>query len=129
MDILLYPIGFIKSPYKKREEVPKWGTNTPDKAEIILDERYVEGIADLHPLEKYLVIFYFHKSNEMKLTVPIQGFGPMTGVFSTRSPNRPNSIGISVITVEAVRGNKIVFTGVDMLDGSPVLDIKPYISE
>ena len=130
MDITFHPIGVIRSPYNEPEEVPKWGAGPMDiVAEIVMDEKYLEGLADVNQGEKYQVVFSFHKSKEFKLTVPIRGSGPMTGVFSTRSPNRPNSIGISVITVTAVCENRIVFTGVDMLDGTPVLDIKPYVAE
>lgn len=129
MEIQLNPIGVIHSPYHTIEEIPKWGSGNSDQAEIIIEEQYLEGLADMHRGERYQVVFYFHKSKGMRLTVPKRGTGPMTGVFSTRSPSRPNAIGISVITVEDVRGNTIIFTGVDMLDGTPVLDIKPYIPE
>lgn len=128
MDIVMHPIGVIMSPYHSREMIPRQGTDAPEaEAEIILDEQYLEGIADIHPGEKYQILFCFHKSEGYKLTVPIRGTGPMTGLFSTHAPNRPNPIGVSVVTVTGVSGNHIRFTGVDMLDGTPVLDIKSVL--
>jgi tRNA-Thr(GGU) m(6)t(6)A37 methyltransferase TsaA len=130
MDILLHPIGIIRSPYQHTSETPKWGTEAGDtEAEIILDEKYLEGIADIQPGERYQLVFYFHKSVGSKLTVLKRGTGALTGVFSTRSPNRPNPVGISVVTVTAVNGNRIRFTGVDMLDETPLIDIKSYHME
>lgn len=129
MDIIFHPIGVIRSPYHSREETPKWGWAVPDtEAEIVLDDQYLEGIADMHPGERYQVVFYFHQSGGYRLTVPLHGTGAMTGLFSTHAPNRPNAIGISVVKVTAVCGNRIRFTGVDMLDGTPVLDLKSYVS-
>ena len=127
MDIVLSPIGVIRSPYHNKEETPKWGTDEAEtEAEIILDSKYLEGIADMRPGEKYQILFFFHASDGFQLTVAKRGTGPKTGVFSTHSPNRPNGIGVSVITVTAIDGNHIRFTGVDMLDNTPLLDIKSY---
>jgi tRNA-Thr(GGU) m(6)t(6)A37 methyltransferase TsaA len=125
MDIVFHPIGTIRSPYKDRKDAPMWGADdTVTEAELILDEAYLEGAADMRPGSRYQLVFYFHKSDGGALTVAKRGTGPMTGVFSTHSPTRPNPIGISIVTVTAIDGNRIRFTGVDMLDGTPVLDIK-----
>jgi tRNA-Thr(GGU) m(6)t(6)A37 methyltransferase TsaA len=127
MDIVFHPIGYISSPFKEIKETPKWGTEAGDaEAEIILDEQYLEGIADMKPGEQYQLVFHFHETSGYSLTVKKRGTGVPTGVFSTRSPHRPNAIGISVITVQAIEGNRIRYTGVDMLDNTPVLDIKSY---
>lgn len=79
---------------------------------------------DMKVNEKYTVIFYFHKSHGYSPVVPLRGNGPMKGLFSTHSPHRPNPIGISTITVKKIKDNIIYFTGIDMLDKTPVLDIK-----
>ena len=127
MDILFHPIGIIQSPFKSRSETPRGGEGFRDtEAEIILDDKYLEGAADMQPGKQYMLLFYFHKAEGYKLTVPIGGVGAMTGLFSTHSPNRPNGIGVSYITVTKISGNRISFTGVDMIDGTPVLDIKSY---
>jgi tRNA-Thr(GGU) m(6)t(6)A37 methyltransferase TsaA len=127
MDIVFHPIGYIRSPYKEIKETPKWGTESgATEAEIVLDDQFLEGIADIKPGERYQLVFYFHETNGYSLTVKKRGTDIPAGVFSTRSPHRPNAIGISVITVKEIQGNHIRFTGVDMLDNTPVLDIKSY---
>ncbi len=127
MDIVFHPIGTIRSPYKDRKDAPMWGADDPvTEAELILEEAYLEGAADMQPGKQYQLVFFFHKSDSRALTVARRGDGPLTGVFSTHSPTRPNPIGISIITVKAIDGSRIRFTGVDMLDGTPVLDIKSY---
>jgi len=127
MDMVFHPIGYISSPYKTLAEVPRGGwADKETEAEIVLDEKYVEGAADIKPGEQYMLIFCFHKSEGYSLTVHAGGDGPLRGVFSTHSPHRPNHIGVSFITVTKISGNRISFTGVDMLDGTPVLDIKSY---
>ncbi len=126
--IKLSPIGYISSPYTARGESPAQGIyDTEARGVMHIDEKYASGLADMKAGLQYVVLFYFHKSAGYELTVRSRRTGLMTGVFSTRSPNRPNGIGLSVIKVEKIDGPAIEFTGVDMLDGTPVLDIKPYI--
>jgi tRNA-Thr(GGU) m(6)t(6)A37 methyltransferase TsaA len=130
MDIVVHPVGVIRSPFHTAEETPRWGTEAAGtEAEIILDREYLEGMADMHPGERYQIVFYFHESKGSRLTVKKRGTGLLTGVFSTRSPYRPNAIGVSVITVTGINGNRIRFTGVDMLDKTPLLDIKSYAGD
>jgi len=130
MDMIFRPIGFIRSPYDEIKETPKWGDESGDtEAELILEPRYEEGLADVSPGDRLTVVFCFNRSEGYELTVHIRGTGPLTGLFSTHSPRRPNPIGVSVITVKSMDGNRLVFTGVDMLDGTPVLDIKSYSTD
>lgn len=127
MTITMKPIGYIHSPFTMRGDTPKSTAEAREvKAEIVLDEAYLEGIADLKPGDRCMLLFYFHLSEEEKLTVHLRGTGPLTGVFSSHAPDRPNHIGVSAVTIEAVEGNRIAFSGVDMLDGTPVLDIKTW---
>ena len=91
----------------------------------MVDERFAEGIADIKARDRMMVVFYFDRSEEALLTVPLMGVGPMVGVFSSHSPDRPNFIGITETTVESVDGLRIEIRGCDMLDGTPVLDLKP----
>ncbi|MDD6285506.1 SAM-dependent methyltransferase [Methanosphaera sp.] len=121
------PIGFIHSKYTNPQEMPKNYTESKDvEAYIELDEKYMKGISDLRIGDEYILLFHFHKSEGYDLTVPWRGVGPMRGLFSTHAPRRPNPIGVSIITVTKIEDNKIYFTGVDMLDGTPVLDIKNH---
>jgi tRNA-Thr(GGU) m(6)t(6)A37 methyltransferase TsaA len=87
-------------------------------------EEYAEAMANMEVGKSYEVLFWFDKINEVKLTVPYRGVGPMMGIFSTHAPYRPNPIGASIIKVTKIEGRRIHFTGVDMMDGTPVLDIK-----
>lgn len=125
--IIMHPIGYIKSPYKERDEAPAQGSEDCDTlGMIVLDKQFIEATAGMKPGLKYIVLFHFHKINEYKLTVRARSTGMLTGLFSTRSPKRPNAIGVSIITIRSINNEVIEFTGVDMLDGTPVLDIKPY---
>ena len=123
-EIILCPIGYIRSDFKTIEETPKHGFENEFEAEIEIKEEFVEAMADMKENQKFMVLFHFHKSEGYELTSPLHGVGPMMGLFSTHSPRRPNPIGVSNITVTGVEGNIIRFKGVDMLDGTPVLDIK-----
>jgi tRNA-Thr(GGU) m(6)t(6)A37 methyltransferase TsaA len=130
MDIVFQPIGFIKTKYKNTKDIPRQGIfeNTP--GEIVLNESYIGGIQGISDLEHIIVLFHFHKSKGFNLLQQRGGDKSikLSGVFATRSPFRPNGIGMSVVKVVDVSNNTIHFTGADMLDGTPVLDIKPYSS-
>ncbi|MBR0472462.1 MAG: SAM-dependent methyltransferase [Methanosphaera sp.] len=123
--ILFEPIGYIHSEYEDVNQMPKSSTESYDKtAELIVDEKYLESMSDIKKDEEYMIIFYFHKSEGFKQKVRIRGTGPITGLFSTHAPNRPNPIGVSTIKIKDVKDNIITFNGVDMLNNTPVLDIK-----
>lgn len=125
MEITMKPIGYIRTPYKDDADMPRqpvYDNNVFGTIEM-LDE-YMEGIKDIREGTQAVVLFYFHRSDRESL---ISKKRSNKGVYSTRSPHRPNKIGMSVVRFTKVDGNKLEFTGVDMLDGTPVLDIKPYI--
>ena len=124
MTIIMEPIGFVRSPFKDKEDI--LGSDTANTlATIRINERFAEGIADIKPGDRMIVVFYFDRSTEALLTVPLMGVGPMVGVFSSHSPTRPNFIGITESTIEDVKGLNLLIRGCDMLDSTPVLDLKP----
>ena len=124
MTIIMEPIGFVCSPFKDKEDI--LGSDTANTlATIRINERFAEGIADIKPGDRMIVVFYFDRSTEALLTVPLMGVGPMVGVFSSHSPTRPNFIGITESTIEDVKGLNLLIRGCDMLDNTPVLDLKP----
>ncbi len=128
MDIKMKPIGYIKSPFKTREEIPRQSIYAKDtKAVIEILEKYREGIVDIAEGSYGVILFYFHQSGGYRLRLKPHGREVETGVFSTRSPHRPNGIGMSVVKFTKNDGKNLEFEGVDMLDGTPVLDIKPYV--
>lgn len=129
------PIGFIQSPYSRRIDAPHQstvvaGTATGDFATATLelqdwlDEKVVQ---DLGGFERLWLIFAFHLSEGWKSSVKPPRGGPKRGVLATRSPHRPNSIGLSAVELVKVEGKTLHLRGVDLLDGTPVLDIKPYV--
>ncbi len=125
--VTMTPIGIIHSPCSSREDTPKNGALRPDiSATLEVDPRYREAMADIRPGQQVMILSLFHQSGPVRQTVPLRGSGPMTALFSTHAPSRPNPIGVSVITVTAVEDNRITFTGVDMFDKTPVLDIKSW---
>jgi tRNA-Thr(GGU) m(6)t(6)A37 methyltransferase TsaA len=122
-------IGYIRSPYKESKEIPK-GLGAQHTAEGMLEvlPGFAEGLKDIDGFSHLLVIWIFHKSEGFELVgIPPSDHTPH-GVFATRSPRRPNPIGISTVELLRHEGAFLHLRGVDMLDGTPVLDIKPYTS-
>ncbi len=130
MEIVMNPIGYIKSPFKEKKEIPKQSILAEDKKGIIkILPKYEEGIKDIEIGSYGILLFYFHESKEVPIKVVSHKTNKVTGVFSTRSPDRPNGIGMSTVKFTKVEKSSLEFEGVDMLDGTPVLDIKPYSSK
>ena len=124
--IFMTPIGIIHSPYKQIEGIPIQGKFKPEvKAYIELKEEYAPGLRDLEGFSHAILIYYFHKSQKEQIIG--KPFLEEYGIFAIRSPHRPNHIGISVVKIEGIEENKLHFSEVDVLDGTPVLDIKPYV--
>lgn len=126
MEIKLKPIGIIHSPFKTIDQTPRWGTLTGAVGEIEIFPQYAEG---LHKIEKFSsieVLFYFHKSRRdiLKVTPPHEN--EERGVFATRAPVRPNPIGLTHMEIIERKGRFLKVKNIDMLDGTPVLDIKPH---
>ena len=123
------PIGFIRSPYKNTSEIPK-GCGAKHDAEGVLEILidFEIGITDIEGFSHLFVLWEFDRSEGYELlgTPPIDD--RPHGVFATRSPRRPNPIALTVVELLHREGNKLQVRGVDMLDGTPVLDIKPYLS-
>ena len=129
-EIKLNPIGVVHSPFKEPSGVPKDsidGMNYQGTVEIF--SQYKDGLKDLDGFSHIIILFYFHKSEYYHLiSKPYLDDHPR-GVFATRSPHRPNLIGLSVVKLLRIDENIIYVRGIDMIEGTPVLDIKPYIPE
>ncbi len=128
MDITMQPIGIIRSPYKEAKDIPIQGV-FKDKTEawIELKDRYADGLKDLDGFSHAIIIYYFHKSDREDMKGKPFLEQNKHGIFAIRSPHRPNHIGFSIVKINNIEGNKLYFTEVDMLDKTPVLDIKPYV--
>jgi tRNA-Thr(GGU) m(6)t(6)A37 methyltransferase TsaA len=124
----LTPIGIIHSPYKNRGEVPGTFSEREALAEIEVHPEYEEGLADIEGFSHLIIIFFLHKSTGSSLTVYPPGDRPNHhGVFASRSPDRPNPIGISYVELIERRERFLKVRGLDAIDESPLIDIKPYI--
>jgi tRNA-Thr(GGU) m(6)t(6)A37 methyltransferase TsaA len=123
------PIGHIRSPYKSTKEIPK-GPGAKHDAEGILEilPQFTAGLADIEGFSHLIVLWVFDRAQGFELlgTPPIDD--RPHGVFATRSPRRPNPIGLTVVQLIRRDGNSLHVRGVDMLDSTPILDLKPYLS-
>lgn len=123
------PIGFVESPYRSTEEIPK-GPGAKHEAEgwLVLRPELAEGLTDIEGFSHLFVLWVFHLSQGYNLLSHPPSATRPHGVFATRSPRRPNPIGLTVVELLAREGHRLRVRGVDMVDGTPILDIKPYLS-
>ena len=127
LSIRMEPIGFVHTDAKR---IPRHWTVSDVEGTLVIDARYLEGLKDIKPRQRIVVIFHFHQSpdfNASYLTQTPRHRKKPLGVFSICSPVRPNPIGMSILEVLGIKDNTIKVKGLDMLDGTPILDIKPYI--
>ena len=126
--IIMHPIGVIHSPYKEDRDIPIQGTfNDKLEAWLELKDEYVNGLKDLDTFSHAIIIYYFHRSHREEIEGRPFLEQNKHGIFAIRSPHRPNHIGFSIIKIKRIKANKVYFTEVDVLDGTPLLDIKPYV--
>ncbi len=126
LEIRLKPIGYIRT---SEAYIPRHWSVSEARGEIKIDKQYEAGLRDIISGEKILVVFHFHKSPEFTKEYLFQHPPHKDreyGIFSTCSPIRPNPIGVSIVEVVEIQGNHIIIKGIDMIDGTPVLDIKPW---
>lgn len=124
------PIGVIHTPFIEPSTVPMQSVKAREidgKIEIFKD--YIEGIKDLNGFSHLIILFHMHKIKCFSLLVKPELDNEIRGVFSTRSPRRPNPIGFTVVKLIDIVDSVIIIKGVDMIDGTPLIDIKPYIPE
>jgi len=130
MKVRFKSIGTIHTPHKTKDGIPiqsKYAKGI--KGTIKLKKKYISGLLDLDGFSHIYLIYYFHKSEGYKLQVIPFLDKLVHGVFSTRAPRRPNAIGISVVKLISINDNMLEIENVEMLDGTPLLDIKAYIPE
>lgn len=125
--IVFEPIGVIHSPFKNTDEIPRQSIYADKtRAFIEIKEDLQEGLYTLSEFPYIIVLFYFHQAKVCALQQRSRHDQNLRGVFATRSPRRPNPIGLTIVKLIEVNGNRLEIEGIDMLDGTPVLDIKPY---
>ena len=123
------PIGFVESPYQQASEIPM-GLGAKHDAEGVLAvvPEFEPGLADIEGFSHLFVIWVFDRNTGFDLTASPPSDNRTHGVFATRSPRRPNPIGLTVVELLGRDGPRLRVRGVDMLHGTPVLDVKPYLS-
>ena len=131
MDTIFYePIGVIRSPFSEPKGMPiqaAYASGT--QGHIEMQPQYESGLKDLEGFSHLFLLYHFHHSSGYSLTVqPFLDRSPR-GVFATRAPKRPNSIGLSVVRLRRIEGRTLHIEDVDILDGTPLLDIKPYVPQ
>ena len=127
--ITLNQVGIIESPYKTRKECPKWGGEENKQGIIKIDPKYKDCLLKIEETKYIQVITWFHMANREQQQCHPRGIptNPLTGVFATRSPDRPNPLALSLVKIIKVDGCDIYVEGLDVIDGTPVIDIKPYM--
>jgi tRNA (adenine37-N6)-methyltransferase len=125
----LKPIGFIRSKYKKQDEAPRQGRDSQVLNEIIIFDEYIRGLTNIDRYKFLIVLYWLDNADRISLTAIPPGKTKERGVFSTRSPNRPNPIAFCLVEVVNMDKNVLIVKGLDALNKSPVLDIKPFIPE
>jgi tRNA-Thr(GGU) m(6)t(6)A37 methyltransferase TsaA len=122
------PIGVIHSPFPQRRAMPIQSAYADGVVGTVeLHPQYVDGLKDLEGFSHLILLYHFHLSTGYQLQVRPFLDDEMRGVFATRAPNRPNPIGLSVVRLERVEGATLHIIDVDVVDGTPLLDVKPYV--
>lgn len=122
----LKPIGIIHSPYKSLEEAPHQGGTVKTICEIEIFKEYEEGLKDIEGCSHLILLYWLHKADRNRLIVyPPHDLKPH-GVFATRAPHRPNPIGFCIAKLVERKGNILKVKGLDAIDGTPLIDIKPF---
>lgn len=130
-DLIINPIGVVQSKLEHRYETPRQGILAGNDVSVITlnpHQNFEQAVKDLEGFERIWVIYFFHLNKNWKpLVTPPRHTRKKVGVFATRAPYRPNQIGLSCVKLEKVEGLKIYISGSDILNGTPIIDIKPYL--
>ena len=131
METVIYkPIGLIRSPFKEAEGAPIQPSGAAGvRGRIEMEPEYREGLKDLDGFSHIMIFYHFHRVRGFRLQVKPFLDDEIHGVFATRAPRRPNPMGFSVVRLVHMEGDVLYIEDVDVLDGTPLLDIKPYVPD
>jgi len=130
MDFNFKPVGIIHTPYENKEGIPiQGGLHQDSKGTVEVFGEYSQGLLSLDGFSHIILLYVFHKSDGYTLRQKPFLDDVEHGVFSIRSPRRPNPIGLTIVRLDRVDDNLLHVSGVDMMDGTPLLDIKPYVPD
>ena len=128
MEFSITPIGTIHTPFDDLEGMPIQPTGAASvQGTIVMDKEYEQGLSDLEGFSHIILLYHFHRSKGYKLMVKPFLDDNKRGLFSTRAPKRPNPIGLSIVRLMKRDGNKLYIKDIDVLNGTPLIDIKPYV--
>jgi tRNA-Thr(GGU) m(6)t(6)A37 methyltransferase TsaA len=130
MPISYKPIGIIHTPFRHLENMPIQPSSAaacPGTLDIY--PKFAAGLKDLEGFSHIYLLYHFHRARTASLLVTPFLDGEIRGIFATRAPTRPNAIGLSLVKIRRIEGNLIYIDALDVLDGTPLLDIKPYVPE
>jgi tRNA-Thr(GGU) m(6)t(6)A37 methyltransferase TsaA len=127
-DAALYFIGRIHTPWKRREDCPKNPRETDVPCTIVLDPRWTRALHRLETASHIVVLYWMDQARRDLVLQAPKHYREVYGTFALRSPARPNPIALSVARLDRIEGNRLTVTGIDCLDNTPLLDIKPYFA-
>lgn len=130
MEITLKAIGVLHTPFTEKNVTPIQSSRSEAAGTVEVFPEYLEGLEGVEEFSRVYLLYAFHRS-EQEVSLKVRPFldDRLHGIFATRYPIRPNPLGLSVVRIIARQGNLLSFNGADMLDGTPLLDIKPYVPE
>ncbi|MBN2238536.1 MAG: tRNA (N6-threonylcarbamoyladenosine(37)-N6)-methyltransferase TrmO [Dehalococcoidales bacterium] len=127
-ELIIKPVGYVRSPVKESPVEDNWWQDLV--SEIVIDESLVDALDQIDYFTYLVILYWIHKRDRMHIALRINPKGrmdiPMRGIFSTRTPDRINPIGMTAVRLLKCEGNVLTVQGLDALDGSPVIDIKPW---
>ncbi len=130
MEITYQPIGYLVTPFESPDDMPiQPCSRIAAPGYAVIAEQFVAGLKDMTTFSHAILIYHFHKKTKTALLVKPFLDQEERGIFATRAPVRPNAIGLSIVKLIKIEGNKLYFENLDMLNGTPLLDIKPYVPE
>ena len=130
MKVEYRPIGVVRSPFTRPEDAPSQPSRSGGaRGSVEIDPEVTEGLRDLEGFSHIILLCHLHRSAGFDLEIVPHGETELRGLFATRSPRRPNPIGLSVVRLVSVDGTTLTVEGLDLLDGTPVLDVKPFVGE
>jgi tRNA-Thr(GGU) m(6)t(6)A37 methyltransferase TsaA len=127
-DASLYFIGRIRTPWTRRDDCPKNARESDAVCTLVIDPRWTQALAGVESCSHLVVLYWMHRSRRDLVLQAPRHYAVARGTFALRSPARPNPIAMSVVRLLRVDGNRLSVVGLDCLDGTPLLDIKPYFA-
>jgi tRNA-Thr(GGU) m(6)t(6)A37 methyltransferase TsaA len=129
MEFIMRPIGVIHSPFNEKTETPIQASRSQAIGKVIVDPEFAPGLQDIEGFSHLILLYAFDRSDGYSLQIKPFLDKHLRGLFATRYPYRPNPIGLSIVGLVSRQDNVLTISGVDVLDGTPLLDIKPYVPD